>query len=998
VSAASPDSEALLEQAETCRVAFERAGQLPLLRRATSLALRAVRVADGDTARGRALVSYAANLHWLMHLTNREAILDVAERRYSQAYDLLAEDPTAQAVALGNLLQLARQRFERTSQVTVLVDAITRAEDYLAQPVVDPQRRIMVQYQQGVLWRFRFHAEDEVSHLDRAVVLLRQARQDNTDPRYAAAIANALAAALADQYSYRRETVWLDEAVAMLLLAANRLADDDPDRAMLANNLANFHSERFEACGEPADLHDVVRWAEAAVHAGAGTADETRYRRTLGNFLVLRFRETGVLADLEAAVTELDQALTLAPSKSDAAAMALDSLAVAHDLLGRTTGSVADRDRSMVASRDAVARTPQRFTSYRVRLNNLCQGLGDEAVACGDLSLIDEAISRHDRMLTDLADNFGATAELRLGAANLRVNRSRISGASADAVAATRLCGEVAAEASASLHAQVLVTRARALTQWRHFAPHQAVAVAMRAAWRRATAVCTATSPRRGFDAAIQWLRHSVESRQWADGMDAARSAVAALDVLVVSQHSRKERLDWLRLGADLAPLAAESALGCDRPDLAAELAHRAHASLLALATDRHLDRTAEPGWHESVLACAATEPVVLVTPGHWSGIAIVITGAAGRRRTTTVPLPAVTIDAVEEQAERLHQRTPTTRTGDIATKALHGGLLRYGLWAGQHVFKPLLDSLPSTAFGLVALGTLGGLPHTAAWWFDLRRGAPVALHQAVRVRLLPRVSPRYAAATATAWSSGRIPRSVTLVGSAEPNVSVDLTGAEARVLRAWTDNWTEQLSLDGPVEGQPGTVQSAADILHATGHSTVDSTGGGSLTPPGGPAVSLHRVREILEQRLTTPPRLVLWSSCRTALRDARVPGEHLGLSGIALELGCTGVVATSLPVPDASAFLFTTRFLHHVRSGMPAAEAWQRAIGWLADSTPERILTWLMEIGEAIGVTTDTEVVRLIAWLRAQQPDAPPSPLRSTGRNCATSAGPDGLSRMPG
>lgn len=218
----------------------------------------------------------------------------------------------------------------------------------------------------------------------------------------------------------------------------------------------------------------------------------------------------------------------------------------------------------------------------------------------------------------------------------------------------------------------------------------------------------------------------------------------------------------------------------------------------------------------------------------------------------------------------------------------------------------------------------------------------------------------------------GRTPRSITLAGLSDPAEPADLTQAEARLLRAWTDHRTERLTEDDLV-GTAETGWPDVDILHAAGHSTVDPAGIATLTLPGGPTVSLSRIRRVLG-RLSAAPRLVLWSSCRTALRDARLPGEHLGLSGMSLELDCARVVATSLPVPDVSAFLFTTRFLHQLRSGTPAGRAWQLAVRWLADSTAEQILPWLGEIGDMIGSGSDIEVVRLLAWLRTQRSDSQP------------------------
>jgi hypothetical protein len=926
-------------------MSYERTGRLPMLRRATTLTLSAVNHATDDVSRGHALANYAANLHLLMHQTDRRLMLEVAERRYTQAYVLLADDQSARATVLGNLLAIARQRYEYSKDVGVLTIAIERVESYLSGADIPAQRRVMLLYQLGVLWRYRAEGEDRIAHLHRAILLLLRANRDNGDERFVAAIANALSAALADHFLYTNRLSSIDRAIEVLRGAADALRPTDPDRVMLACNLANYLGERLEAAFAPDDLDEAVTWARVAIDLGKNSRDAVQFHLTLGNLLMLRFRGAGVLGDLHEAIRELSAGVTAAPSR-EAAATALNALSTAHDLLARTTGAVADRRASLDFARTAVAHESRRAAAYRTRITNLCRALAMEATVRGSQALIDEAVVRHQTVLAAAPDGFSAMTDLWLAGASLLLDRSRVVGRAADAVAAARMCRQVLAEVDhdADVFVQAHAVLARSMTQWRHLAPHRVLDGATRRSWRVASRIASARDPRRGFDVAVQWLHQAVMAGWWGDGVDAARAAVASLDALVRAQTTRAEQQAWLRVGADLAAWAAESALGCGKPRLAVELANSAHARLLALVSD--VDPATDEG--EGLRQCAASEPIVFLCAGQREGAAVVVRAVGATTRVERFTLAGLTSTAVETQTTKLDERVFAEGLAERRLRDLHVGLQLYGKWAGEHIFGPLIRVLPESSFSLLALGALGGLPHAAAWWFAPERGDFVVLHQCARVRLLPRVDSRYAAGGAPAAKDGL--SVITLTGSPKRTRyrPADLMTAETALLRSWTRHRTMRLAMDDHhlARRQPG-----ADVLHAAGHSTLDTSGvEGTLRVPGGATLPLRRIQEVLARRLAAVPELVLWSSCQSAGRDVLLPGEHLGLAGLALEMRARRVVATTVPVPDDSAFLFASRFVHQLGRGTPPAEAWHQAVTWLAGSLPAAIVAWLGEVLAAL------------------------------------------------
>ncbi|POM26474.1 CHAT domain protein [Actinomadura rubteroloni] len=944
------DSEDLREQ-------FEQTNDVRLLRRATALALTASRRAGGDHEQGHALANYAANLHWLAHVTGRSSALFAVERRYSEASRLLQAGTDEHSKVLANLLLLARQLFERSGDVAVLDGALGEGRAALA-ITTDGQRRAILARQLGSLLRFRFLAESDPDDLAEALRLLEDAYTSNRDKRQAAATANAFAAALGEYYSLTGKGSFLDRAVALLADALEKLGANDPDRAMLANNLANSLSQRFEAAGDPKDLEEAIAWAREALRIGAGSVEETRYRRTLGSYLILSFQSRGVIGELREAVGELRQAHRLAATGSDARGMALGALATALAGLAFTADDEDAAAESLEVARHAVAETSPTSTVYPARVSNLCMRLGEEAEKTGRAELLDEAIRRQVALRQELLEGHRWSADLMRVHANLLVDRSRLAGRAEDARTATEICRAALAEtdSGAALRVLLMMVLARAATQlWRLGTAEPDP----RPEWATVVEVAEAKGGRSGLDAGVQALRHAGDLRDWPLALRAAALAVSSLESLVTAQHTTSDRYDWLRHTADLSGLALEAGLEMDRPDLAVDLAHRAHAMVLRLATRGRQPADANEGWQEYLDTVADAEPVVIIAPGRWSGYAVVLSGDA----IAPLPLPALTAEAVQRWTDRYGAEVLDLTAGRAGKEDLHPLLVQLGQWLGKHAIEPLLRSTRRTTFSVIDMGRLGGLPLNAAWWFDRARGRPVMMHEVARMRTLPTMSHHYA--IDAPGHTGAV-RMISLVG--RRTSSGDLTATEAKIAQ----KWTTLTALNPEEDGGPFP---AADVLHATGHAIVDSAAPvqGRITLPGGLAVSFRKLAEILERKTRTVPSLVLFTACQTVHRDVRVPGEHLGLASVALELGARTVVGTRYPISDRSMFVFATRFLRHLTEGVPPVRAWHETVTWMADASASSVGRWLEHVAADIG-ENDQAFNQLRAWVAGRSDDQAP------------------------
>ncbi|MGK3199675.1 CHAT domain-containing protein [Amycolatopsis sp. MEPSY49] len=85
--------------------------------------------------------------------------------------------------------------------------------------------------------------------------------------------------------------------------------------------------------------------------------------------------------------------------------------------------------------------------------------------------------------------------------------------------------------------------------------------------------------------------------------------------------------------------------------------------------------------------------------------------------------------------------------------------------------------------------------------------------------------------------------------------------------------------------------------------------------------------------ERLTRPPRHVILSACESGLPVVRPGDELLGLAAALLAMGSTSLVASVVPVPDATSRPLMLRLHRHLRAGAAPATALAKAQQDFAD-----------------------------------------------------------------
>ena len=118
---------------------------------------------------------------------------------------------------------------------------------------------------------------------------------------------------------------------------------------------------RFERTGDLADLDAAIDLLRQAVAASpADHPDRARYLSNLGVALRARFERTGDRADLDAAVDAGRQAVAASPADHPDRALYLSNLGAALQIRFERTGDRADLDAAIDAGRQAVAASPGR--------------------------------------------------------------------------------------------------------------------------------------------------------------------------------------------------------------------------------------------------------------------------------------------------------------------------------------------------------------------------------------------------------------------------------------------------------------------------------------------------------------------------------------------------------------------------------------------------------------------------------------------------------------
>lgn len=246
----------------------------------------------------------------------RRPALQRAVRRYRSAIDGLGAGAPARPLLLTELGTALQDRYEDGERPADLQKALQVAE--LAVKIEPGTGADLACHlvNLGNAWEM-VHAEDIDCHqpLLAAVDCWRRAlRHLPAGSPYRSAFLDRLALGLIGCVNCGlADSEMLEEAVTAAR-AAVREGSISPQRAVFASNLADALETRWEAHGEIADLHEAVDVLQGAITSSSIRSSAGPYLITnLVQLHIVRYTELGDAADLEEALTQLDQ-LAEAPS------------------------------------------------------------------------------------------------------------------------------------------------------------------------------------------------------------------------------------------------------------------------------------------------------------------------------------------------------------------------------------------------------------------------------------------------------------------------------------------------------------------------------------------------------------------------------------------------------------------------------------------------------------------------------------------------------------
>ncbi|MFF3137676.1 CHAT domain-containing tetratricopeptide repeat protein [Streptomyces mirabilis] len=186
----------------------------------------------------------------------------------------------------------------------------------------------------------------------------------------------------------------LSAAVDLCRRIADAIPTDDPKRFAHLHNLGAALRSRFQRSGVLADLDDAVTTGRAAVEAiPTDHPHRAAMLSGLGNALRDRFERVGDLADVHEAIDLLRAAVEATPTSDPHRAAYLSNLGGALGDRFERSGVLADLDDSIAAGRAAVEATPANHPHRTRHLSNLGGALRARFERSGVLADLDDAIT-----------------------------------------------------------------------------------------------------------------------------------------------------------------------------------------------------------------------------------------------------------------------------------------------------------------------------------------------------------------------------------------------------------------------------------------------------------------------------------------------------------------------------------------------------------------------------------------------------------------------------
>lgn len=253
--------------------------------------------------------------------------LDRAIGLHLEAANLLASNPSNQAVCLNSLGNGLRDRYDRTGDVSDLSQAIRGYEQALAHTDAQPLRATLLTNLANGLTD-RYQREGGLADLDRAVTLLEDALASTPldSPKWWLRADN-LCSKLQQRHARSGSASDLDRAIDLSRRAIEQVPARAPGRPLTLGNLATGLLARYDARKDSVDLDTAISTLEEAVRAG--TADwvlQAGSLLNLGIALGKRYGLKGDASDLDRAVECVRQSLALHPEHSPHRATVLANL------------------------------------------------------------------------------------------------------------------------------------------------------------------------------------------------------------------------------------------------------------------------------------------------------------------------------------------------------------------------------------------------------------------------------------------------------------------------------------------------------------------------------------------------------------------------------------------------------------------------------------------------------------------------------------------------
>ncbi|MEV5750751.1 CHAT domain-containing protein [Actinoallomurus sp. NPDC052308] len=633
-------------------------------------------LAHQATPTAEALLEYALG-------SGDQSVLDSAAGLWQRILAAAPADHPNRVAILANLASALQARFLRTAtpaDLDTAIDALRQAVETL--PADHPYRGGMLSNLGNGL-RLRFWRTGAPADLDTAIDTLRQAANLTPgDHPYRAGILANLGNALQARYGHTGALGDLDTAVDALRQATDAASADEPHRAERLASLGFALQARFERTGVESDLETAVEVSRQAVDvAPADHPDRTTYLSILGNALRARYEHTGVRADLDAAIDALRQATDAAPADEPNRATYLSILGNALRARYEHTEARADLDATIDTFRQATDAAPVDHPNRASMLFNLGATLRTRFEHTGAQADRDTALWAQ-----------ASAAGLESAAPSTRVQ-------------AARAAAYLAAESQPGLAAGLVEDAVRLLPE-----------VALRQLERADQEHAIGSSAGLAADAAALALADTTTPAP-ERAPRALRLLEAARAVLLSQALDTRSDLSELRdRHPELAARFSELRDLLDRPDdtsssmgmlsdgIGAEAPERrtrdrhhvAEEFAAVMAEIREQDGFASfalPLTDEQLMAQATAGPVVAFNISSYRSDALLLTADG----VTSLPLPALTFEAVTGRIDAFHQALYTTTDPDARAVDRVGAQaeIREILgWLWDNAAEPILSAL----------------------------------------------------------------------------------------------------------------------------------------------------------------------------------------------------------------------------------------------------------------------------------------------------------------